>query len=145
MYGIRTIVQSRIQAHVKQVSEGIYQLKVSSGNCTGESKKIVVYKPKLSLPVTPADSAYFCEGKTVELKLPEAKGLRYRWQLNQQEIENATTASLTVNKSGVYRSLVYDEKCWDMSPSVKIGQLPTSQPQPVSQATSRLIMARKLS
>jgi hypothetical protein len=26
-------------AHVKQVSEGIYQLKVSSGNCTGESKK----------------------------------------------------------------------------------------------------------
>ena len=58
---------------MKQVSEGIYQLKVSSGNCTGESKKIVVYKPKLSLPVTPADSAYFCEGKTVELKLPEAK------------------------------------------------------------------------
>ena len=111
-------------AHVKQVSEGIYQLKVSSGNCTGESKKIVVYKPKLSLPITPADSAYFCEGKTVELKLPEAKGLRYHWQMNQQEIENATTASLTVNKSGVYRSLVYDEKCWDMSPSVKIGQLP---------------------
>lgn len=107
---------------------GTYTLKAQQGKCQGTSNAVTITSIKVPNTINYADSALFCQGKTVTLKTTEDTAISYLWERDGNFLSTATKASLEVNNSGVYRSLNRIGNCWSYTPKVKTKALTNSLP-----------------
>ncbi|MDH4459919.1 MAG: hypothetical protein QE277_00740, partial [Flectobacillus sp.] len=84
---------------------GNYTLKAQQGKCQGTSNDLIIKSIKVPNTINYADSALFCQGKTITLKTTQDTAISYLWERDGNYLSTATKASLDVNNSGGYRSL----------------------------------------
>ncbi|MDH4461352.1 MAG: hypothetical protein QE277_08020, partial [Flectobacillus sp.] len=103
---------------------GTYTLKAQQGKCQGTSNDLIIKSIKVPNTINYADSALFCQGKTITLKTTQDTAISYLWERDGNYLTTATKASLDVNNSGVYRSLNRMGDCWNYTPKVITKALP---------------------
>ncbi len=106
--------------------DGAYRVRVSIANCSVTSDQVlvrVVPMPNATLTVDGPTSV--CAGTPVQLSVPSATGVTYRWLLDGSVIPGATTNSHNATLSGVYTCVVSTpEGCASTSTAVTITMLP---------------------
>lgn len=107
--------------HVTQ--SGAYTVTVSNGTCSADSTINVNLSNSANL-ISTTDPTTFCQGGSATLT--SQPGLTYSWSTG------ATTATITVNASGVYDVTVNDGTCADTSSviTITVNSLPNVQLAP---------------
>ena len=107
---------------------GTYKLTVKNGKCEGTSPDFVLKVDKIPTAISPTDSAIFCAGKTVDLKVSTEAGLSYIWERNGSVIGQANQPTLSASTDGLYQATLLRGSCWGSTPSVKLKSLPNIIP-----------------
>ena len=107
---------------------GTYKLTVKNGKCEGTSPDFVLKVDKIPTAISPTDSAIFCAGKTVDLKVSTEAGLSYIWERNGSVIGQANQPTLSASTDGLYRATLLRGSCWGSTPIVKLKSLPNIIP-----------------
>jgi hypothetical protein len=102
---------------------GNYFLSIANGmGCSSRSNAILVTvfsKPAATVSIT--GSLNICNGDSVLLNANTGTGLSYQWKKHIYNINNATSASLSVKKQGKYRVIVTNQQgCSKTSPVVTV-------------------------
>lgn len=89
---------------------------------------VTVTKPKTT---SPAVSPNICQGDTVQLNATSPrKGVKYQWQLNGRDIQNANDSTLLVTTSGSYLVVTTDARIC-APPGISEAVVVTVSPKPV--------------
>ncbi len=102
---------------------GSYRVIVTGpGNCSDTSAVVTLaVLPRPDVTIAAQGPTVFCDPETVMLQATASPGTTIQWERNTSVIPGATTSSLRVGQSGIYRAIVRDGNgCTDTSANITI-------------------------
>ena len=84
------------------------------------------YSPP-SLAISTSGALSICQGDSVTLQASASSGASFQWKKDFVDIQNAASASLTINSNGAYQVLVSNNGCSSISDTLQVTVSPIEQ------------------
>ena len=83
---------------------GTYTLQIEQGSCKSEvvSKVVEVVTLSTFSVVSPSSTNAICQGKTINLEVPDFDGYAYQWKKDGVSVSGATNSVLAAGSAGLY-------------------------------------------